>query len=101
MNALVKFGRYLREAREARGLTLRDLARRARVAESSVCDIEKGRRRPSLPAARRLAGALNLDVHEVFARAGIVTPAGIAYLRRTPALLRKINRDVHLQKVAA
>lgn len=39
------FGRRLREAREAAGLSQRDLAREAQVTPETVCRVERGRQR--------------------------------------------------------
>jgi transcriptional regulator with XRE-family HTH domain len=97
---LRKFGAYLRSTRVALNASLVETARAARVAESSLCDIEKGRRRPSLRVARRLAMYLGLELDDVLARAGILTPRALAYLRRTPALVRRINREAHLAVAA-
>lgn len=52
------FGARLREIRQARGLSLRELAALTYVAKSQISDWETGRRRPSLDIASALDAAL-------------------------------------------
>lgn len=52
------FGARLRELRQARGLSLRELAAHAYVSKSMVSEWENGRRRPSLDMASILDAAL-------------------------------------------
>lgn len=52
------FGARLRELRQARGLSLRELAQLAYVSKSMISEWENGRRRPSLDLATVLDGAL-------------------------------------------
>lgn len=53
-----RFPARLRELRTARGLSLRDLARRAYYSKSQLHDLETSRCRPTVDAARRLDDAL-------------------------------------------
>jgi transcriptional regulator with XRE-family HTH domain len=53
------FPRVLRELREARGLSLRDLSRITYFAKSTLSMLEAGQRRPSLDAAHTLDAALD------------------------------------------
>lgn len=55
----------LREARADRLLSIRELARQASVAPSTVYLIESGRTTPRPWVARRLAAALDLDPLEI------------------------------------
>ncbi|GAB3808094.1 helix-turn-helix domain-containing protein [Micromonospora zhanjiangensis] len=53
-----RFPARLRELRTARGLSVRDLARRAHFSKTHVHDLETGRHRPTLDAARHLDDVL-------------------------------------------
>ncbi len=52
----------LKDFREARGLTVTELARRSGTTQSHVSNIEAGRRVPSLDLIRALAEALNVNL---------------------------------------
>jgi transcriptional regulator with XRE-family HTH domain len=56
----------VKEARQALGMTQRDLAARIGVEASHIAYIENGQRRPSLTLVRRLADTLMLDRRELF-----------------------------------
>jgi transcriptional regulator with XRE-family HTH domain len=88
------FGDWIREARVARDLSLRELARLLKIAPSYLSDIENGRRIPSEEVTRELSRVLELDFDELMAVAGRVGVDTERYLRRTPAagaLFRKIS----------
>jgi len=59
-------GANLRRHREARGLTQRELARRARVHPSEVSMVERGLRIPRADTTFRLAGALVVPFEDLF-----------------------------------
>lgn len=54
-------GEKIRDRREAKGFSLRELARRTDVSSSLVSAIETGVRYPSEPVLARLAGELGLS----------------------------------------
>jgi transcriptional regulator with XRE-family HTH domain len=56
------FGERLKELREKRHLTLRDLAERAQMSLTYVSDLERGQKVPSLTTLVRLAIALDCRV---------------------------------------
>jgi transcriptional regulator with XRE-family HTH domain len=58
-------GRSLRDVRAERLLSLRELARLAGVAPSTIYKIELGRSTPHLSVVRRIAVALNVDAATV------------------------------------
>ncbi len=51
----------IKELREARGLSVRGLAREAGVSTETVYSIEHGRRQPNLKTLGKLARALQVD----------------------------------------
>lgn len=58
-------GQRLRSARQAAGISLRELARRASVSASLVSQIETGRLRPSVSTLYTLTGALGIPVADL------------------------------------
>jgi transcriptional regulator with XRE-family HTH domain len=59
-------GDKIREVREKRGATLRALAEEARVSESLVSQIERGKVAPSLDTLMAIVGALDIDLEWLF-----------------------------------
>lgn len=60
-------GLRLRRLREARGLSQREVARRAGVTNATVSLVEQARVSPSVASLRKIAGALGLSLAELFA----------------------------------
>jgi DNA-binding XRE family transcriptional regulator len=81
----VGFGRYIRQLRTAKGITLRDFARRLDVSPTYVSQIEQDRFDP--PAEERIIGMariLDLDADELLARAGRVADDLPKIIRQHP-----------------
>lgn len=57
-------GRWLRELREAKGLSHADIERRAGLLRPYVSRIDCGRTMPSLPTLDKGAKALDLDLYQ-------------------------------------
>ena len=57
---------YLRQIREARGMSIRQLSQRSRVAASYIELIETGEANPTVKIMFRLAQALKVPVSELF-----------------------------------
>lgn len=55
-----KLGERLFEARQAAGLSMRQLAQKAGVGEATISDIEKARQMPAADMVERLARALGI-----------------------------------------
>lgn len=91
-DAIPAVGEVIRAARTGRGIGLRELARRAGVAPSYLCDIELGRRLPTERVVRALAAALAVDGDALLARAGRIGAEAEALLRRSPPAARLIAR---------
>ena len=62
-----RVGPRLKLLRERRGLSQRELARRAGMTNASVSQIEQDRVSPSVASLRKLAGALGVSLAEFFA----------------------------------
>ena len=58
--------RVIQALRTSKGMTQRDLAKKARVTHGYIAQLETGlKKNPSLPALRRLAKALGVPVTEL------------------------------------
>lgn len=63
-----QFGKKLREIRESKGLSLRELADLADMNHGNIHEIEQGRVNPSIATAALLAEALGIDPGDLFPR---------------------------------
>jgi len=69
MTFSARFGEVVREVRTRRGLSQEKLAELANLDRTFVSMIERGKRRPTLETAKRLAGALNIPLSAMIASA--------------------------------
>lgn len=58
--------KHIQEKRKERGLTQAALGRAAGVSQATVCQIERGKRMPTVQTARRLAAVLGIPWTELF-----------------------------------
>lgn len=89
-------GSRVRAARLAKGLSLRELARRLGKAPSYMNDIEYDRRVPSEAVVRQLCEELDLDVDVMLAIAGRVGEGAEEYLKAEPTagvLFRRVAEE--------
>ena len=56
----------IRERREQLGISQKELADRCGIAQSTLCDYEQGRSKPSLPVAVKIAQVLNVESIKFF-----------------------------------
>src|SRR5690606_9213986 len=63
-------GLFLKEMRQAAGLTLREASRKSGVSDPYLSQIETGQRRPGPTILQRLAPVYGVTVHELMERAG-------------------------------
>jgi transcriptional regulator with XRE-family HTH domain len=83
----------LRSLREARGLSLRELASRAGVAVSFLSKIEAGKASPTIMSLVKILEALEVEVAAFFGGAQARGPADqVAFPRRQMRALREIDR---------
>ncbi|HEX5174884.1 MAG TPA: cupin domain-containing protein [Gaiellaceae bacterium] len=66
-NGGLELGERLRAIRVLRRLTLREVAESAGVSESFVSQLERGRSNASVATLQRLAGALGIEISDLFA----------------------------------
>src|ERR1700758_654282 len=67
-------GERLRAIRRLRRRTLNDIAARAGVSESFLSQLERGRTSASVASLQRIAGALGIEVSDLFATNGLPRP---------------------------
>jgi len=67
-------GGYLREQRDAAGMSLRQLADQAGVSNPYLSQIERGLRKPSAEVLQQLAKALRISAEQVYVQAGFLAP---------------------------
>ena len=87
-----RFGRYIRQLREDRGLTQSELATRAGLAVDSVRRIERGQLSPSLRSMAKLAGGMEISLHSLFG--GYEAPGSFLADRICDLLARRPAEDV-------
>ena len=58
-------GDNIKQLREAKGFSQRQLAQEAGISQSMLCQIERGTKNPSLPVGLALAGALEVRVERL------------------------------------
>ena len=56
----------LKKIRTEAGMTQKELATQTGVIRQTICEIERGRNKPSVDLAKRLASVLNIDWIEFF-----------------------------------
>jgi transcriptional regulator with XRE-family HTH domain len=76
-------GQELRAQREARGLSLRELARRLNISPSALSQIETGKSRPSVSTLYSIVTELGISLDELFGGRDAPTTSA---KRRTPAV---------------
>src|SRR5256885_785627 len=87
-------GDVIREARVAKAIGLRELARRVDKTPSYLSDIENDRRVPAEGVLEAIAHQLELDLDDLMARGGRIGEVAERYISRTPAagvLMRKLS----------
>lgn len=73
-----KLGKMLKKAREANGLSAREVAIRSGMADSNVLRLEQGGiANPRPETLKSLADTLQLDLSDLYAAAGYLQPQGL------------------------
>lgn len=80
------FGEWIRSAREKKGWSHKRLSEEAGMSRSAISDLERLGKRPGPETMKRLARALDLNLRDVQARAGVLTPQIRDALKGSPAL---------------
>jgi transcriptional regulator with XRE-family HTH domain len=90
-----KFGLWLQQIRETRGLTQSDLARMAHLNRAVINKIENNASFPTPDTLNSIAGALNIAPETIFRAAGLLpsTPAHDQKIEDINHLMRDLNPD--------
>jgi len=75
MQAVTQLGMRIRYLRKLRRWSQEDLALEANINKNYICDLENGRRNPSLEILERIADAFGISLSELFR--GVETIPGI------------------------
>lgn len=75
MKAVIQLGMRIRYLRSFRKWSQEDLALEANVNKNYICDLENGRRNPSLEILERISDAFGITLSELFR--GIETIEGL------------------------
>lgn len=75
MKAVIQLGMRIRYLRSLRKWSQEDLALEANVNKNYICDLENGRRNPSLDILERISDAFGITLSELFR--GIETIEGL------------------------
>lgn len=85
-------GEILREARGAKGVSLRAIAGQMDITPSYLSDIENDRRVPAEDVLSRLAGLLSLDADDLMAQAGRFGEQAEKFARQRPVAVKLFRR---------
>ncbi|WP_334143654.1 helix-turn-helix domain-containing protein [Rhabdothermincola sp.] len=80
---LETLGQFIRSQRQQAQLSLRDLAARANISNPYLSQLERGLHEPSMRVLKAIAGALNLPLDALLARAGLLGDTGVATVAET------------------
>jgi len=88
------FGEYVRQEREARGISLRKFAQRVGVSTAYISKVETGRMDPpGEMTIKRIANELEVDSDELLAKAGKISSDLIEIIIKNPRVLALIIRN--------
>jgi transcriptional regulator with XRE-family HTH domain len=89
-----RFGAYLRERREAAGLSLRGLAARLGVQPAYLSEVERGDVSVSERIAKEAADVLNDDADVMFAMSGRASADLVATIAKRPKVFAQMIRQL-------
>jgi transcriptional regulator with XRE-family HTH domain len=79
-----KFGAFIRREREAKGLSLRDLAKKIKVSPTFLSKVETEDWKPGEHKLRNIADVIGCDPDDLVARAGRVPSELAEIIRQSP-----------------
>jgi transcriptional regulator with XRE-family HTH domain len=92
----VDLGERIRAIRLLRRRTLNDVAAKAGVSESFLSQLERGRTSASVASLQRIAGALGIEVSDLFASDGLPRPSVLRREARQPVVWGHLGRKALL-----
>jgi len=93
-----RFGGKIREVRERRSLTLKEVAEKAGVSESLVSQIERDRVSPAIDTLLAIADALEIDFDYLFA--GLKRERPIEIVRKNERPRYQVKRGIRYDQLA-
>ncbi len=84
-------GNYLRQQRQGRKISLREMARRLHLTPSYLSKVERGLEKPSEETLRHYAREIEANADELLLRAGRLPSDVIPILRASPGLLQVLR----------
>jgi HTH-type transcriptional regulator, competence development regulator len=99
-----RFGAFIRQKREAKGLSLREMARKIKVSPTFLSKVETENWKPGEEKLHKIAEVIGCDSDDLFSRAGRVPTELSDIIIQSPghaALLREARglSDEQIQKV--
>lgn len=88
----LKMGPFIRQQREARGLSLRAFAALLGISAAHQSDIEHGRRRPSPELMGRMAEALEVDIQELKVRDARMSEELKQWMEENPSVVHLLHQ---------
>ena len=79
-----KFGEFIRQQREAKGLSLREMAKKIKVSPTFLSKVETEDWKPGEEKLRKIAEIIGCDPDDLFARAGRVPTELSEIIRQSP-----------------
>lgn len=92
MSSSKSLGEILREARLAKGISLRGLVGQMDITPSYLSDIENDRRVPAEDVLLRLAALLDLNFDDLMAQAGRFGDEAEQFAKKRPAAVKLFRR---------
>lgn len=96
----ITLGEWLRDARIAKGVSLRSVAAQLEITPSYLSDIENDRRTPAEDVLRKLTEAVGVDFEDAMALAGRFGEVAERYIKRQPGAVR-LMRQVSAANLSA
>ncbi len=90
---LVEIAKKIRSLRQARNLTLHEVAERAEVSKSLLSKVENGRTVPSLPVLVAVIQSLEVDMSSFFEDIGFGQGAHLPYIHQRAADYQPFERE--------
>jgi transcriptional regulator with XRE-family HTH domain len=79
-----KFGAFIRQGREAKGLSLRDMAKKIKVSPTFLSKVETEDWKPGEEKLRKIAEVIGCDPDDLLARAGRVPTELSEIIKQSP-----------------
>ena len=93
----MNIGNELKTLRKSKGLTAKELALKAGIAQSSVSDIENNKTSPSVETLGKILDALDVSISDFFAVSSDQLPADLLQLIEAAKTLTTEERQVLTQ----